>query len=71
VQKRKGVFNVEAWNIEFLTSVCVRRGLSPVVGLVDGWNFLAGGGRWELPWIEDSICLRKVEFICLIPQKGI
>jgi hypothetical protein len=47
-RREKGMFNVGASNAEFVASLCVRQGLSPVVGLVDGWNFSAGGRYLEI-----------------------
>jgi hypothetical protein len=35
-------------NTEFPTSLCDRRGLGPVVGLVDGWTFPAEGRNLEM-----------------------
>jgi hypothetical protein len=42
------MFNAETPNVEFPASMCVRRGLSPVVGLVDGWTFPAGGRNLDM-----------------------
>jgi hypothetical protein len=47
-RREMGTFNAKASNVEFPASLCVRQGLSLVVGLVDGWTFPAGGRNLDM-----------------------
>jgi hypothetical protein len=52
VHKGKGMFDAEGLNVEFPSSLCVRRGLILAVGLDGGWTFPMGGMNLEMVWMS-------------------